>query len=164
MGTGSPVIYGSGIIAPSRLAVDVQGNVYVADNADGTVKVIKKGSYSISPMQPSGLQFDNSTGVLSGTPAATSSSTSYTVTATNGVGSSYPTFHLSVNNPVLPAIGHISPLVYYSHITIIPFIPQYTGGAVLPGQYSISPMQPAGLIFDKKYRNFIWHAIYDLHF
>jgi len=45
-------------------------------------------SYSISPGLPSGMTFDTSTGAIVGKPTVSSSSTQYTVTATNNTGTS----------------------------------------------------------------------------
>ena len=40
-------------------------------------------SFSVSPSLPAGLSLDTSTGAISGTPTAVTSSASYTITATN---------------------------------------------------------------------------------
>ena len=53
-------------------------------------------SYSISPSLPAGLNFSTSTGLISGTPTATSSRSSYTITARNAAGSSTSVFSLAV--------------------------------------------------------------------
>lgn len=52
-------------------------------------------SWSISSTLPSGISFNTSTGVISGTPTATSSSNVYTVTATNASGSATTTITVS---------------------------------------------------------------------
>jgi len=44
-------------------------------------------SYSVNPALPLGLSLDESSGVISGTPSAVASTADYTVTATNGTGS-----------------------------------------------------------------------------
>ena len=53
-------------------------------------------SYSVSPALPFGLSLDTSSGVISGTPSATASSADYTVTATNGTGSTTATVTIEV--------------------------------------------------------------------
>lgn len=53
-------------------------------------------SFSISPAAPAGLTFSSSTGLLTGTPTAVSSATSYTITARNVGGVSTATFVLTV--------------------------------------------------------------------
>jgi len=53
-------------------------------------------SYSISPSLPAGLSLNTSTGVISGTPTATSGNSNYTVTATNAAGSTTAQVVISV--------------------------------------------------------------------
>jgi hypothetical protein len=53
-------------------------------------------SYSVSPTLPVGLSISTSTGVISGTPSAVASSADYTVTATNGTGSTTATVRIEV--------------------------------------------------------------------
>lgn len=56
-------------------------------------------SYSVSPALPFGLSIDTSSGVISGTPSAVASSADYTVTATNGTGSTTATVTIEVSAP-----------------------------------------------------------------
>ena len=53
-------------------------------------------SYEVSPALPFGLSLDISSGVISGTPSAAASSADYTVTATNGTGSTTATVTIEV--------------------------------------------------------------------
>jgi hypothetical protein len=53
-------------------------------------------SYSISPAVPTGITFNTSTGLMSGTPTSSQSATSYTITATNAGGSSNRSFTLTI--------------------------------------------------------------------
>ena len=53
-------------------------------------------SFSISPTAPSGLSFNTSTGLLTGTPNSVTSATTFTITARNVGGSSTATFTLAV--------------------------------------------------------------------
>lgn len=55
-------------------------------------------SYSISPSLPAGLSFNTTTGVISGTPTATSANTSYTITATNIGGTNTSLVSIQVNS------------------------------------------------------------------
>ena len=50
--------------------------------------------WSISPALPAGLDFNTSTGIISGTPQAASASTAYTVTATNSAGATTVTIYI----------------------------------------------------------------------
>src|ERR1700678_1609241 len=96
-GSNTPQIIGSGFSHPDGVATDGAGNVYVADYANNTVKRIKPtGGYYIGPFLPQGLSFNNTTGVLSGTPAVASPATNYTVTAYNSFGGSKATLNITV--------------------------------------------------------------------
>ena len=55
-------------------------------------------TWSITPGLPSGLNFDTSTGEISGTPTTVSSQTTYTVTATNTGGSATTTISILIND------------------------------------------------------------------
>ena len=56
-------------------------------------------SYSVSPALPAGLTMNPLTGVISGTPAAASVATSFTITASNSVGSTSFLWQLTVLPP-----------------------------------------------------------------
>ena len=63
------------------------------------------GCYSIFPAPSAGLTFDNTTGILSGTPTAVAPTTTYTITGANGGGSTSATFTLVVtNNPTIASL------------------------------------------------------------
>ncbi len=125
-------------------------NIYTVGTAISTLTPSNTGgaasSFSISATLPAGLSFNTSTGVISGTPTATSAITTYTITATNFVGSSSTTVTLTVN-PKAPSISY-SPAAYtYTKGTpISSLIPTNTGGAA--SSYSISGSLPAGLSFN----------------
>ena len=92
---------GSGFSHPNGIAVDVAGNVYVADQGNNLIKKIflvngPISSYSISPALPSGLSFDTLTGIVSGVATMVSPATDYTVTASNGSGSSTAVVNIEV--------------------------------------------------------------------
>jgi outer membrane protein OmpA-like peptidoglycan-associated protein/phosphodiesterase/alkaline phosphatase D-like protein len=67
-------------------------------------------TWTVSPALPLGLRINSSTGVISGTPTATTASASYTVTGTNGTGGSTATVTVVVSSaaatvPNAPTIG-----------------------------------------------------------
>ena len=103
-------------------------------------------TWSITPGLPSGLNFDTSTGEISGTPTIVSSQTVYTVTATNTGGSATTTISILINDA--------APIIDYSQNSYILTIdtqmpnanPTSGGGAVVT--WSIAPGLPAGLNFD----------------
>ena len=56
-------------------------------------------AYSLSPILPAGLILNPSSGVISGTPTALAAAANYTVTASNGGGSTTVTLAITVNDP-----------------------------------------------------------------
>jgi hypothetical protein len=69
-------------------------------------------SYSISPSVSAGLTFNATTGILSGTPTETRTTTMYTITGSNSSGSTSETFILRVAEP----IGEVGPgggIIFY---------------------------------------------------
>jgi len=88
----------TGLVYQINPAVYTKGSAIIPNtpsNAGGVAA-----SYSVSSALPAGLVLDTTTGVLSGTPAAASPITLYTVTASNSSGFTTATLTISVNNPV----------------------------------------------------------------
>jgi hypothetical protein len=76
-------------------------------------------SYSISPSVSAGLTFNPSTGILSGTPTETRTTTMYTITGSNSSGSATETFILRVAG----SIGDVGPgggTIFYVATTPFP--------------------------------------------
>ena len=73
---------------------------YTITSSGGTIT-----SYSISPSVSAGLTFNTSTGILSGTPTETRTTTLYTITGSNSSGSATETFILRVAG----SIGDLGP-------------------------------------------------------
>jgi mucin-19 len=71
------------------LAFDKSGNLYVSQ-INVILKIITTG-YSIMPNLPTGLYFDNATGIISGNPTIASPSTTYTITAHTSTGATSTT-------------------------------------------------------------------------
>jgi len=105
-------------------------------------------TFTVSPALPAGLAIAATTGVVSGTPTATSATTAYTVTASDGTSSATARVSITVL-----AVGATAP-------TIIPATQTVTGAvgtAITPTRafsdtdfggvkvFSISPALPAGL-------------------
>ena len=103
-------------------------------------------SYSVSPSLPAGLALDTSTGAISGTPTAVTSSASYTITATNTGGTDTASVTIVVND-IAPSITYSSNSLTLEKGTAMTTIsPTSTGGAVV--SYAVSPSLPAGLSLD----------------
>ena len=135
---------------PPVISYSPSTNTYTVGTTIGSLTPTNTGgaaaSYSISTALPAGLSFDTTTGIISGTPTATSSSTTYTITATNTAGSGSTTVTISVNAQ--------SPVISYSPSTnaytvgtpITSLTPTNTGGVA--SSWTISSVLPAGLSFN----------------
>jgi gliding motility-associated-like protein len=136
-------------IAPPAGLTYTSPNVYTVGIDIGTLTPTSTGgaiaSYSVSPSLPAGLTINSTTGVITGTPSAVSSQTSYVVTGTNASGTVTATVILTVENPPPPPAGltYTSPNVYTVGTAIGTLTPTSTGGAI--ASYSVSPSLPAGL-------------------
>jgi gliding motility-associated-like protein len=106
-------------------------------------------SYAISPALPTGLTFNTTTGIVSGTPSVLRVPTLYTVTATTEAGCTVTrTFTLSVFNAVVPSALSYAPAsqTVRQGTAITAMVPSASGGVI--ASYSISPALPAGLTFN----------------
>ena len=104
--------------------------------------------YAVSPSLPSGLSLDAGTGVISGTPAAAAPVAAYTVTASNGSGSTTASLTLTVA-PRSPPAGlaySTNPATYTVGTAIAPNTPSSTGGAIT--SYAVAPPLPSGIALD----------------
>ena len=103
-------------------------------------------SYGVSPALPNGLSFNTTTGVVSGLPTAAAAKTTYTVTASNGAGSTTAGLTITVDAAVTPpkALQYsLNPANYTVGVQITPNIPSSAGGAVT--SYSLNSPLPTGL-------------------
>ncbi|MFN7685254.1 MAG: putative Ig domain-containing protein [Oligoflexia bacterium] len=125
--------------SPQTLTVGQALSTWIPVNTGGVVT-----QCAVSPALPSGLSLNSVDCSISGTPTQVSSSTQYTVTATNTGGQNQTTLQLTVQD-VPPQIA-FSPLsrTFTQGVAISSFGPNRTGGSIT--QCSVSPALPAGLL------------------
>jgi subtilisin-like proprotein convertase family protein len=87
-------------IAPSALTYSSNPATYLIEQAITLNAPTNSGgavvSYAVSPTLPAGLAFSTTTGIISGTPTALSTSANYTITATNTGGSTTAQLSIAV--------------------------------------------------------------------
>lgn len=138
-------------IAPTNLAfstnnINAVNGTYLVPiapiNNGGTIV-----NYTITPSLPAGFLFNTTTGELSGTPAAPSPATSYTITGINTGGTISTTITIEVADAAPTGfIYSTTSLVTNLGTPINAISPTAGGGAIV--SYSISPILPNGLIFN----------------
>ena len=106
-------------------------------------------TYDVSPVLPTGLSLNSSTGIISGTPTVPASTASYSITITDSIGSK-TTSTTSINVLAVPAIlltQTTSTVTSYAGqaLTAITPITASAGGGTF--SYAVAPPLPAGLLF-----------------
>lgn len=150
------------IAAPSNLTFGNEDATYFAEvpivtntpTVSGTTPI----TFSVSPALPAGLSLSSTTGEITGTPQAASAQTTYTVTATNRVGSTTKDIKITVAatpltfaaNPANINLGNASVLSWdadavagvFSAVTISanPADATLTGPFALAGSKNVSPI------------------------
>jgi gliding motility-associated-like protein len=136
-GGGVPIIIGNGFVHPTGIAVDAVGSIYVGDvGSQKLSKINRAGGYYINPALPAGLKFNDTTGVISGTPIATIKSTNFTITAYNGSGGTSTNVNITINAPIPPpSITYTTPNNFSPGVAVS-LSPVNSGGAVPATIYS----------------------------
>lgn len=102
-------------------------------------------TYSVSPALPAGLKLSIGTGIVSGTPTAAQSATSYTLQASNGVLTTTSSLSISVS-ALTPATQDVDATYGEAIDSTAELSP--SGGFGGTVTYSVSPALPAGLSLD----------------
>jgi DNA-binding beta-propeller fold protein YncE len=150
-------IYTVGVPIPENAPTSTGGAPRTYTNSLG----VPIPAYSISPQLPPGLRIsgtpitlaDNATGVISGTPAAPSPRTTYTVTASNASGNTTATLDLTVNAPggSPSGLAYTFPApVFAAGVQITPDAPLANSTFTIDSTFSVSPDLPSGLNIDPR--------------
>ena len=116
------------------------------DNRDTHIQWAERSLHGRFPHRFHRLSFSTSTGAISGTPTAVSSSANYTVTATNLGGSGTATVTIQVNDVSPYSLVYSgSPFTLTKGTAMTTATPTVSGGTVT--SWSISPSLPTGLSF-----------------
>ena len=100
-------------------------------------------AWSVTPALPAGLSLNTSTGIISGTPTTVQSAVSYTITASNSIGSTTALISITVNYAAPTALSYsTTSAVYTKDAVITNNVPTVTGTVT---SWSITPALPLGL-------------------
>ena len=139
--TVNPVVTATQAIATTTLTQNHLTTSFTPVTGSGGTAPL---SYGVSPPLPTGLSMSSVTGAITGTPAVTTTATSYTVTVTDANGATATnSFSLTVN-PVVTATQAIASTTLIQNQTAN-FTPVTGGGGTTPLSYGVSPTLPAGL-------------------
>jgi len=103
---------------------------------------------AIAPSLVSGLTFNTSTGVISGTPTVTLSSSSYTVTVTDSAASSYNKVFSVAVATTLTTVSLVSSVTLIKDQAMTPVTPVSANGGTPPITWAIAPSLVSGLTFN----------------
>ena len=140
---------GGGAVAPSELTYEQNPASYamatsVTNNLSSAGGAVS--SFTIAPALPDGLAFDAATGSISGTPAAITPEQSYTITATNELGSATVDLVLRVTDAAPVVIYPANLIEVTGGLEMATVMPSSIGGAA--SGFMIDPPLPPGLTLD----------------
>jgi hypothetical protein len=138
-------------IAPSNLVYTVTNGIYKVSasisantpSITGTSTSNTPMTFAVSPSLPSGLSISSTTGAISGTPTSSTAKASYTVTATNAVGSTTASVNITCMITPSSLAYSSSSLIYGLNAVINNTVTSLTGDA--PFTWSITPTLPGAL-------------------
>ena len=143
---GVVITVNAALTAPTALSY-TSPNTFVTGTAISALIPAVSGtvtSYSISPALPAGLTMSTSTGIIAGTPTTATPTATYTVTASNAVGSRTFGVVITVNAALVAptSLSYPSPNTFTAGTAIATLSPTVSGTVTA---YSVSPALPAGL-------------------
>jgi gliding motility-associated-like protein len=125
----------SGLASPRQAAFDSSGNLFIADFGANTLLKSMATTYSINAPLPAGLNFDTSTGQITGTPLAPLPTTTYTITAYNTVGISSAQLALNIGsnagNQQVPVVTTLPATSITNSSAILNGVAKYSGSTNL---------------------------------
>ena len=136
-------------VPTKTLIQNIASTAFTPITASGGTGVL---TYNVNPVLPTGMNFNTSTGQITGTPVSASAQTTYTVTITDS--NSPPvtasnTFVLTVNAlSALSTVQVIPSVDLLQNTAVTPFTPVTASGGYLTITYSIAPTLPTGLVFN----------------
>ncbi len=138
-------------LAPANLsyattvAVYTNGTAIAANAPTSTGGAV--GAYTVTPPLPAGLSIDPGTGVISGTPTAVVPKATYTIKASNFIGSTTATVTLTVIDVAPSNLTYsANPAVYTKFSPVPPNVPHNIGGTIV-SYTAVTPL-PTGLSID----------------
>jgi len=142
-GTGLQPLIATQVIVSTMLAENYAATSFTPVTGSGGTAPL---SYSISPSLPTGLVLSTTTGAITGTPAAASPNTTYTVTVTDANSTTATaSFSMTIRGTVT-ATQMVPSMVLTENTATASFTPVTGSGGVGTLSYSVSPALPAGLI------------------
>jgi hypothetical protein len=95
------------------------------------------------------LTFNTATGFISGTPSVSFAQNNFSITVTDGTGAnSSKTFSLAILPPALVTTRIITSRTLTQSVAFTAFTPVTASGGIAPLAFTISPVLPAGIIFN----------------
>ena len=98
---------------PYGVTIDKSGNLYVSDFTNLTIRKVLSTAFTISPALPAGLNFNTTTGVISGAAISYSPSTTYTITAYNLSASAQTTLSFGVSSSSISSSQNMNYIATY---------------------------------------------------
>lgn len=142
------VTLSSTLAVPTRTLTQGTADSFTPVTATGGIIPL---TFSISPALPTGLSFNTTNGLISGTPTVISSATSYTVTITDSntpQQSTSKTFSITVNPKPVTTTLNTADKILTQNVNYTSFNPVTGSGGTGILTYSIVPALPNGMILN----------------